>query len=87
VLEVHRRAAPAQIAGLHGVVAVAALLVAREGRVRLEQDAGLDRHVVHALGHLLGRGVVGQPPSVLVVVGGFTTAAADLGTSSNGRFR
>ena len=70
VLEVQRRAPLAQFAGLHRVVAVAALLVLGKGRVRLEQDAGLDADVVDALGHQLARRIVGQRLAVLVQVGG-----------------
>ena len=68
VLEVPGRAARAQLAGLHRVVAVAALLVRREGRVRLEADARLDGHVVDALHHLLGGRVLGQHLAVLADV-------------------
>ena len=69
VLELQRRAPLAKITGLHRMVAVievAALLVLGECRVGLEQDAGLDRHVVHALGHLVSRRVVRQGLAVLV---------------------
>jgi hypothetical protein len=51
----------AELAGLQVVVAVAALRILREGRVRRPLHARPDRDVVHRLGDLLVRRVIGQP--------------------------
>ncbi len=66
--KVQRCAALAKFARLHRVVAVAALFILGKGRMRLEQDALLDGHVVDAFGHLGGRRVVRQGLAVLVHV-------------------
>ena len=71
VLEVPGRAPRAQRARrqrVFAVVTVAALRVFRERRVRLVPDAGLDAHVVDALGDLVARRVLGQCLAVLVEV-------------------
>ena len=82
VLEVPGRAAIAQHgAGQRriGVVAVLALRIDRKRRVRLVAHAGLDRHVVDALGDRIGRGVVGQDLAVLVQVARLDDSGGGLG--------
>ena len=63
LLELPRRTAAAEFGPrqrMVGVVAMAALRVLGERRVRLVHHAALDRDVVHALGDALGRRIVGQ---------------------------